>query len=202
VPDVGDACSSYIARSAYGSLPVVSATISSPCLCQSSVPRSHIRLCSKARRALGTTRECTRLVHMALHPSWRGSMAPARLSCCICKIGRHGQVLGLQNEAFRWRLRRVSLSAPRRDHCLLRLSYVHQGRPASPTIHGDEHPNVSGNIQSVTECSDSQTWAASFLRPSTGAALRRLRANQFQADSHFACARADLAQSRSASLKI
>ena len=36
-------------------------------------------------------------------------MAPARLSGCICKIGRHGQVLGLQDEAFRPRLRRSDL---------------------------------------------------------------------------------------------
>ena len=78
-------------------------------LCLSSVPQSHLPLRAKARRALGPTRECTRLVHMALHPSWRGPMAPARLSCCICEIGRHGQVLGLQDEAFRQRLRRSDL---------------------------------------------------------------------------------------------
>ena len=96
VPDVGDACSSYIARSAHRSLPVVSATI------------SHTSAC-KSMTTLGPTRECTRLAHMALHPSWRGSMAPARLSGCICEIGRHGQVLGLQDEALRPRLRRSDL---------------------------------------------------------------------------------------------
>jgi hypothetical protein len=36
-------------------------------------------------------------------------MAPACLSGCICKIGRHGQVLGLQDEAFGPRLRRSDL---------------------------------------------------------------------------------------------
>ena len=35
VPDVGDACSSYIARSAHRSLPVVSATISHTSACKS-----------------------------------------------------------------------------------------------------------------------------------------------------------------------
>src|SRR6185437_15021867 len=62
-------------------------------LCLSAVPRSHLPLRAKARRALGPTRECTRLAHMALHPSWRGPMVPACLSGCICEIGRHGQVL-------------------------------------------------------------------------------------------------------------
>jgi hypothetical protein len=37
-------------------------------------------------------------------------MAPARLSCCICEIGRHGQVLGLQDEAFRPRCPRLRRS--------------------------------------------------------------------------------------------